>query len=157
MKQVFQGEGATVGDILDVRAATLTVSYEHNGVPLPQGGPQNARIYLHRRDNHLQLIDSVWGPADRIAMEGRFDLFHQYREGAGPSAERLHALRLLEPRPVTAAPSGRDRQGGSNLLYSLSEVSTRAGSGRARCEVATRRNATLSRLREHGRRPGLVP
>jgi hypothetical protein len=81
-RQVIQGDGpAPMSDVLDVRAATLTVSYQHNGVALPQGGPQNARIHLQHRDSYLPLIDSDQGPADRIAMEGRFDLFYQYREG----------------------------------------------------------------------------
>jgi hypothetical protein len=84
LRQVVQGDGpAPSSDILDVPAATLTVTYEHNGTPLPQGGPQNATIYLHRGDNFLPLIDAEYGPAERIAMEGRFDLFYQYREGPG--------------------------------------------------------------------------
>ena len=67
-----------------MRAATLTVSYEHNGVLLPaQGGPQIARIHLYRSGNHLQLADSLFDPDPRIAMEGRFDLFYEYREGPG--------------------------------------------------------------------------
>jgi hypothetical protein len=48
-RTVFQGDGpAPVAAILDVPAASLTVSYEHNGIALPEGGPQNARLHLQR-------------------------------------------------------------------------------------------------------------
>jgi hypothetical protein len=80
--RVLQGDGpAASADTLDVRAAPLTVSYAHNGVPLPQGGAQNARVHLYRDGSHLQLPDSADGPLERIGMEGRFDLYYQYREG----------------------------------------------------------------------------
>ena len=82
LRRVFQGDGpAPASDVLDVPAATLTVSYEHNGVPLPEGGPANARVLLQRGPNSLQLLDSAGGPSVRVAMEGRFDLFYQYRGG----------------------------------------------------------------------------
>jgi hypothetical protein len=84
LRTVFQGDGpAAVSVVLDVRAAALTVSYEHNGIPLPEGGPQNARLHLQRGDNYLRLLDSAYGVVERIAMEGRFDLFYQYRTGPG--------------------------------------------------------------------------
>ena len=83
-RRVFQGDGpAAVNVDLDVRAAALTVSYEHNGAPLPEGGPENARLHLQRGHNHLRLLPSAYGVVDRIAMEGRFDLFYQYRAGPG--------------------------------------------------------------------------
>ena len=81
-RRVLQGDGPRrSADTLDVRAATLTVSYEHNGVPMPQQGAQNARVHLYRDGSYLPLIESFWGPAPQIAMEGRFDLYYQYRGG----------------------------------------------------------------------------
>jgi hypothetical protein len=74
-------EGAeTTGD-LDVLAAPLEVSYRHNGASLPQGGPQNASVHLVRGPNYLQLDDSAEGVRELMAMEGRFDLYYQYRGG----------------------------------------------------------------------------
>ncbi len=69
--------------VLSVRAAGLTVSYEHNGVPLPEGGPANARLDLYRDVNSLTLPESSDGAVERIAMEGRFDLFYHYVGGPG--------------------------------------------------------------------------
>ncbi|HEY5908845.1 MAG TPA: hypothetical protein VIZ31_12440, partial [Vicinamibacteria bacterium] len=91
--RVRQGEGpAALSDVLDVRAAGLSVSYEHNGVPLPEGGPENARLHLHRGDNYLQLLDSAQGTSERIAMEGTFDLFYEYR--GGPDLPRNAFMRF---------------------------------------------------------------
>lgn len=82
LRRVFQGDGPAPGsDVLDVPAASLTVSYEHNGHPLPEGGPENARLHLQRGPNYLQLVDSAHGPTARVAMEGRFDLFYQHLGG----------------------------------------------------------------------------
>jgi hypothetical protein len=81
-RRVLQGDGpAPVSDVLDVRAASLTVSYEHNGVALPEGGPESARIHLQRGPNYLRLLESADGPTARVAMEARFDLFYEHRSG----------------------------------------------------------------------------
>jgi hypothetical protein len=83
-RRVKQGDGpATSSEILDVHAAGLTVNYQHNGVPLPEGGPQNARLHLHRGDNSLEIPESSLGAVERIAMEGRFDVFYSYVSGPG--------------------------------------------------------------------------
>ena len=74
-------KGAETSGDLDVLAAPLEVSYRHNGASLPQGGPQHARVHLVRDLNHLQLDDSADGVREIMAMEGRFDLFYQYRGG----------------------------------------------------------------------------
>jgi hypothetical protein len=66
---------------IDVRAGTLVPSYSHNGVPLPTGGTDNARLYLHRGVNHLRLRDTVDGPREQVVMEGRFDVFYAYVAG----------------------------------------------------------------------------
>jgi hypothetical protein len=75
--------GASESVILDVPAAPLTVSYAHNGVPLPTGGPANARLHLYRDGNTLVLPESAEGPLERVTMPGRFDVFYSYLGGAG--------------------------------------------------------------------------
>jgi hypothetical protein len=70
----------TTGD-LDVLAGPLEVSYQHNGASLSQGGPGNVRVHLVRDRNHLQLDDSIEGVRELMAMEGRFDLFYEFRGG----------------------------------------------------------------------------
>ena len=80
-RRVREGEETT--GALDVVAAPIEVSYRHNGAFLTLGGPQNARVHLLRGRNHLQLDDSVQGVRELMAMEGRFDLFYQYRGGPG--------------------------------------------------------------------------
>ncbi|HVQ31219.1 MAG TPA: hypothetical protein VMV21_16615 [Vicinamibacteria bacterium] len=93
VRRVYQGDGAAAADnVLDVLAATLTVTYQHNGVPLPEGGPQNARLHLQRGDNYLQLLDSAYGTVDRVVMGGTFDLFYQYR--GGPDLPRNAFMRF---------------------------------------------------------------
>ena len=78
-RRVREGEETT--GALDVLAAPIEVSYRHNGASLTLGGPQNARVHLLRGLNHLQLDDSAEGVRELMAMEGRFDLFYQYRGG----------------------------------------------------------------------------
>lgn len=73
--------GAEVVGDLDVPAGTLEFSYFHNGVPMPEGGAQNARVHLVWGTAHLQLHDSHWGPREIMAMEGRFNLYYEYRGG----------------------------------------------------------------------------
>ena len=68
---------------LDLFAADLNVSYEHNGVAMPVGGPDIYKAHLQRGVNYLQLSDSFYGPFDWRVMEGTFDLFYQYRGGPG--------------------------------------------------------------------------
>jgi hypothetical protein len=81
---VLRGDGsASESDVLDVRAGELTVSYEHRGVPLPEGGPASARLDLYRNGNSLTLPESSEGAVAQIAMEGRFDLFYHYVSGPG--------------------------------------------------------------------------
>jgi hypothetical protein len=67
---------------LDLIAADLQVSYQHNGVAMPLAGPDVYRPHLQRGVNYLQLPDSSYGPNDWTVMEGTFDLFYQYRSGA---------------------------------------------------------------------------
>jgi hypothetical protein len=69
--------------VLDLFAADLVLSYEHNGAPMPVGGPDVYQVRLHRGVNDLQLHDSVFGPFNWKVMEGTFDLFYQYRGGPG--------------------------------------------------------------------------
>jgi hypothetical protein len=76
-------KGRDTSALLDVQAATLTVSYQHNGTPLPLGGPENVNVFLHRDLNSLQLFNSADGPISIVAMGGRFDLFYQYIAGSG--------------------------------------------------------------------------
>jgi hypothetical protein len=78
-RRVRQG-AETTGD-LDVLAGPLEVSYRHNGASLSQGGPGNVRVHLMRDLNYLQLDDSIEGVRELMAMEGRFDLFYEYRGG----------------------------------------------------------------------------
>ena len=74
------GETETVA-ALDVKSGPLEVTYLHNGTLLPQGGPQNIRVHLSLGPNYLRLHESIDGPRVIEAMEGRFDLFYQYRGG----------------------------------------------------------------------------
>ena len=84
VRRVRRGNGpASESDILNVRAGGLTVSYEHKGVPLPEGGPANARLDLYRGDHSLTLPESSEGAVERVAMEGRFELFYHYVSGPG--------------------------------------------------------------------------
>jgi hypothetical protein len=73
--------GAEVTGDLDVPAGILEFSYFHNGAPMPSGGAQNARVHLVWGAAHLQLHDSHWGPREIMAMEGRFNLYYEYRGG----------------------------------------------------------------------------
>jgi hypothetical protein len=84
VRRVLRGDGsASESDVLDVRAGELTVSYEHRGVPLPEGGPANARLNLYRNGNSLTLPESSEGAVAQVAMEGRFDLFYHSVSGPG--------------------------------------------------------------------------
>jgi hypothetical protein len=76
-------KGHDTSALLDVQAATLTVSYQHNGALLPLGGPENVNVFLHRDRNSLRLYNSDYGPISIIAMGGRFDLFYTYIAGPG--------------------------------------------------------------------------
>jgi hypothetical protein len=76
--------GADSSAVFNVEAAPLTVSYRHNGVPLPEGGPENVNVLLHRNLNTMMLPNSADDfPNHFIAMEGRFDLFYHYIAGSG--------------------------------------------------------------------------
>jgi hypothetical protein len=79
-RTVTQG-GETEG-VLDVLAGPLEVSYRHNGVAIPQDGSQNARVHLARGLDYLQLDDAIEVPHPKAAMEGRFDLYYEFRGGA---------------------------------------------------------------------------
>jgi hypothetical protein len=68
---------------LDIFADELHVSYQHNGVPMPLGGPAVYRAHLQRGLNYLRLRESSDGPFGWTVMEGTFDLFYQYRGGSG--------------------------------------------------------------------------
>jgi hypothetical protein len=85
VRRVRRGDGpASESEVLDVRAAGLTVSYQHDGVPLPEGGPANARLdLLHRGGISLTLPESSEGAIERVVMEGRFDLFYHHVSGPG--------------------------------------------------------------------------
>lgn len=73
--------GGDTSAVLDVEAGQLTVFYQHNGTPLPTGGPENIRTHLYRNPNYLRLPESFFGPDHIVAMEGRFDVFYQFLEG----------------------------------------------------------------------------
>lgn len=49
----------------------------------PGRRPANARLDLYRDDNSLNLPESSEGAVERVAMEGRFDLFYHYVSGPG--------------------------------------------------------------------------
>ncbi len=84
VRRVRRGDGpASESDVLDVSAAGLTVSYEHNGAPIPEGGQANARLDFYRDGISLMLPESSEGAVERIAMGGRFDLFYHYVGGPG--------------------------------------------------------------------------
>ena len=76
-------EGTETVATLDVPAGPLEVSYLHNGTPIPDGGAQNARVHLVRGRDYLRVPDSVLGPREIVAMDGRFDLYYQFRGGPG--------------------------------------------------------------------------
>jgi hypothetical protein len=78
--RVDQGDGGEMPP-LDLLAADLLVSYEHNGAAMPEGGPDVYKPHLQRGVNYLQLLDSSYGPNPWTVMEGTFDLFYQYRGG----------------------------------------------------------------------------
>lgn len=77
---------------LDVSSGPLEVSYFHNGAPLPQGGAQNARVHLARGPNYLRLYDSIEGTRTLEAIEGRFDLYYEFR--GGPDLPRNAFMRF---------------------------------------------------------------
>ena len=80
--QVARGENPE-SPVIDLFAGDLAVTYEHRGVPMPIGGPDNYQVHLQRDANHVPLLESIWGTWDWRVMEGTFDLFYQYRGGPG--------------------------------------------------------------------------
>jgi hypothetical protein len=81
-KRLVTNDAELIGD-LNVTSGPLTVSYQHNGVALPSGGPQNARVHLVRGRNYLQLYESIVPVHEMEVMPGTFDLYYQYRGGGG--------------------------------------------------------------------------
>jgi hypothetical protein len=81
-QQVARGENPE-SPVIDMFAGDLAVTYEHQGVPMPMGGPDHYQVHLQRDLNHVPLLDSIWGTWDWRVMEGTFDLFYQYRGGPG--------------------------------------------------------------------------
>jgi hypothetical protein len=77
---------------IDVPSGPLEVSYFHNGTPLPEGGAQNARVHLARGPNYLRLHDSIEGTRTLEAVEGKFDLFYEFR--GGPDLPRNAFMRF---------------------------------------------------------------
>jgi len=90
-QQVARGENRE-SPVIDMFAADLAVTYEHQGVPMPMGGADHYQVHLQRDANHVPLLDSIWGTWDWRVMEGTFDLFYQYR--GGPSLPKNAFMRF---------------------------------------------------------------
>lgn len=84
--------GTVTSGSLDVLSGPLEVTYRHNGVVMPAGGVQNMVVHLARGLNHLRLPESIDGPRVIEAMEGRFDLFYEFR--GGPDLPRNAFMRM---------------------------------------------------------------
>jgi hypothetical protein len=79
--RVARGENRE-SPVIDLFAGDLVVTYQHRGVSMPVGGPDNYKIHLQRDANHAPLRESIWGTSgDWWVLEGTFDLFYQYRGG----------------------------------------------------------------------------
>jgi hypothetical protein len=85
-------KGTEISAAIDLPSGPLEVTYRHNGTAMPEGGPQNARVHLAHARNYLRLHESIEGTRVVEAMEGRFDLFYQYR--GGPDLPRNAFMRF---------------------------------------------------------------
>ena len=85
--------------VLDLFAANLTGTYEHRGVPMPVGGPDNYQIHLQRDANYVPLARVDLGDLRLAGDGGRFRPLLPVPGRPQPAEERVHAIRLLGARP----------------------------------------------------------
>jgi hypothetical protein len=110
--RVRRGDDEQETPELDLFAAEAEVSYTHNGVPMPEGGPGVYRVHLQRGRNYLRLLDSSYGPFEWNVMEGRFDLFYEYRAGSNLPRNafmRFGCVELVGDRPPSGGGGGLSR------------------------------------------------